>query len=96
MIQNEYNRVTSTLLLDLATHHRLIIVLTHGDSLLRRHHVPQTITAQDDVAVFSGVKGHHTSVWLWRNHKLPTVEVIAPQITCLREEKCSRLNKHSP
>lgn len=69
------------------TYHHVVIVLTHGDGLLRWHHVPQTITTQDDVTVFPGVKGHHTGVRLRRDHKLTTVEVIAPQITCCREEK---------
>lgn len=68
-----------------STHHCLVVVLTHGDGLLRWHHVPQTIAAQDDVAVFSWVKGHHTGVWLRGHHKLPAVEVIAPQITCCTE-----------
>lgn len=67
------------------THDCLVVVPTHWDRLLRWHHVPETITAQDNVAVFSGVNGHHAGVWLRRNHKLPTVEVIAPQITCGRE-----------
>lgn len=83
-----------------STHHCLVVVLAHGDSLLRWHHVPQTIASQDDVAVFSRVKSNHTSVWLGRNHKLPAVEIIAPQITCCREEKLSRStagwDKHFP
>lgn len=67
------------------TYHCLIIALAHGDGLLRWHHVPQTIASQDDVAVFFGVEGYYTSVWLGRNYKLPTVEVIAPKISCCRE-----------
>lgn len=63
------------------TYHILIIVLTHGNGFLRRHHIPQTIAPQDDVAMFFGVKNHHTGVWLRRNHKLPAVKVIAPQVT---------------
>lgn len=69
------------------THDRLIVVLTHGDRLLRWHHVPQAIAAQDDVAVFCGVQSDHAGVWLWRNHKLTAIEVVTPQITCCKNEK---------
>lgn len=80
------------------TYHCLIIVLAHGDGLLRWHHVPQTIAAQDDVAVFFGVEDYYASVWLGRNYKLPTVEVIAPKISCCRETTLNKttayLDKH--
>lgn len=64
----------------------LIIVLAHGDGLLRWDHVPQTIASQDDVAVLYGVEGYYTCVWLGRNYKLSAVEVIAPKISCCRKK----------
>lgn len=70
-----------------STDHRLVVVLAHGDRLLGRHHVPQTIASQHDVAVFFGVEGHHASVWLGRNYELPAVEVIAPKISCWRKHR---------
>lgn len=63
-----------------ATHHGLIVVLAHGDGVLGGHHVPQPVTAQDDVTVFMGVEGQNTGVWLRGHYKLSAVEVIAPQV----------------
>lgn len=56
------------------------MAITHINSILRRHHIPQSITAKDDVAMSFGIEGHHHGIRLWRNHKLTTVEVITPQI----------------
>lgn len=61
------------------------MAITHIDSILGWHHIPQSITAQDDVAMPFGVKGHHSGIRLWRNHKLPTVEIVAPEITFQEE-----------
>lgn len=59
----------------------LLMILAHGDSILRRDHVPQSITAKDNVFVLLGVNCVHTSVRFRRHNKFTTVEVVAPQIT---------------
>lgn len=77
-----------------STHHCLVIVLTHGDGLLRGHHVPQTIAPQDDVTVFLGVESYHASVRFRRNHELPAVEVIAPKISCFGGNTLNKTTAH--
>lgn len=72
--------LNSTLTFSITTHHGLIVVLAHGDGVLGGHHVPQPVTAQDDVTVFMGVEGQNTGVWLRGHYKLSAVEVIAPQV----------------
>lgn len=62
-------------------YHHFVVAIAHVDGILGWHHVPQPVAAQDDVAVALGVKGHHGGVGLGRDHKLTTVEVVAPQIT---------------
>lgn len=56
------------------------MILAHGDGILRGDHVPEPITAQDDVLVLLGVDGVHAGVGLGGHHELPTVEVVAPEI----------------
>lgn len=63
-----------------AAYHHFVVGVAHVDGVLGRHHVPQPVAAQDDVAVALGVEGHHGGVGLGRNHKLAAVEVVAPQI----------------
>lgn len=64
-----------------ASYHHLVVAVAHVHSILGWHHIPQSIAAQDDVAVAFGVEGHHRGVRLRGNHKLPAVEVVTPQIT---------------
>lgn len=58
------------------------MALQHSDGFLRGHHVPQAVTAHNDIAVPPEVQRHYTGVWLWTHNKLATVEVITPQVTC--------------
>ena len=57
------------------------MAVAHVDRVLGGHHVPQPVAAQDDVAVAGGVKGHHGRVGVGGDHKLPTVEVVAPEVS---------------
>jgi len=66
----------------ISKYHRLIVVLAHGDGILWRHHVPEAIAAQNDIAMLLRVQGHHTCVWLRRHHKFTAVEVVTPEVTC--------------
>lgn len=58
------------------------MAVTHVNGILGWHHIPQSITAENDVTMPFGIKSHHSSVRFWRNHKLSAVEIIAPEITC--------------
>lgn len=62
------------------SYHHFVVAVAHVHGILGRHHVPQSVAAKDDVAVALGVQGHYRGVRLRRNHKLPAVEVVAPQI----------------
>lgn len=46
------------------TYHHLVVAITHINSILGRHHVPQSIAAEDDVAMALGVEGHHGGIGL--------------------------------
>lgn len=59
----------------------LLVILAHGDGILRWDHVPQSVTAKDNVLVLLGIDGVHTSVRFRGHDKFTTVEVVAPQIT---------------
>lgn len=61
-------------------YHHFVVAVAHVDGVLGWHHVPQSVAAQDDVAVALGVEGHHCGVGLGRNYKLAAVKVVAPQI----------------
>lgn len=69
------------------THHHLVVAITHIDCILWWHHIPQSITAEDDVAMSFGVKGYHCCIRFWWYHKLPTVEIVAPEITFQQTRK---------
>lgn len=64
------------------TYHHFVMAITHVDGIFGRHHVPQSVTAKDDVVMPLGVKFHHGGIRLRRNYKLPAIEIITPQITC--------------
>lgn len=59
----------------------LLVILAHGDSILRWDHVPQSIAAKDNIFVLMRINCVHTSVRFRRHNKFTTVEVIAPKIT---------------
>lgn len=70
-----------------ASYHHFVVTVAHIDSILGRHHIPQSIAAQDDVTVAFGVERHHRGVRLRGNHKLPAVEVVTPQIALKQRGK---------